>query len=131
MLMLHYDELNQNKSVMTVNPDDDAYMKWQELGALVLLVMYLDDVAIGYSVNYLCNSIHYVDTLICKNDLFYIHPDHRKGRNGIKLIAETKIEASELGAKLMMWHCKEDTPMRKLLERTGCKVEEITYSEVI
>lgn len=131
MLPMHYDELTQNKELMSINPDDALYSAIEKNGDLIVLVMFSDSVVIGYSVNMLTHSMHYVGTRICKNDLFFIHPDYRHGRNGLRLINETKRIGKESGGQLMMWHAKQYTPMAAMLERLGCAVQEITYSEVM
>lgn len=131
LLSQHRDELATHKEMMVLKPDIQKYKNLEERGALFTLALYDEDKIIGYSVNVLASNIHYSDLLVSQNDILYVHPAHRKGRWGIKLISETERMAKERGATFIIWHGKEKTAFSDLMPRLGYGIQDILYSKVL
>ena len=106
----HYEEIARNKQVMVLKPDEETYRKSEEMGTIFILSARQNDVLIGYSVNFVSNHLHYADLKLAQNDLLFISKEHRGGRVGLRLIKDTENHARSLGCKLMLWHCKPNTP---------------------
>ena len=129
LLTKHWEESARNKELMKLSPDYNMYNMLEANGTLVCLGAYIDKLLVGYSVNMIKPHLHY-STLICGyNDLLFVDDDHRGSSLGLKLIKETKKELEKRGAKLMLWHAKENTTLAILLPKLGCKIQEIIYSE--
>ena len=82
-------------------------------------------------MNILTPHLHYQNLLCCHNDMLYLHPTHRQGWTGLKLIRATQAAARERGAQFMLWHAKEGTDLHALLPRLGCRVQDVVFSEVL
>jgi GNAT superfamily N-acetyltransferase len=128
LLAMHVDELASHKHLMKLDPAIETYEAMEDGGMLASLFVYDEnEKLIGYSVNFIVPHLHYSELVTCQNDVLFIHPDHRHGRIGMRLIAATEQLAKERGAKLISWHVKENTTLQALMPRLGYKVQEITY----
>jgi hypothetical protein len=135
MLLEHYEELCQFKDIAGVigkgyvSPDWSAY-EWLELQKKLIIVMAYDgEKAIGYSANILQSNLHYPRIKFVQNDVLFVTHEYRKGRIGLRLIAETKVLAKASGAMLMLWHSKPGSTLETLLPRLGCAILDTIWSE--
>jgi GNAT superfamily N-acetyltransferase len=129
LLDAHWHESARNKHLMVLKPDVARYQALEAGGALLSLVVYVQDEIVGYSVNILSPHLHYADLLCAHNDVLFVAKDYRDSPLGLKLIRETERAAKARGTHLMLWHAKEATPLAKILPRMGCKVQEIIYTK--
>ena len=127
----HYEEIARNKQVMVLKPDEETYRKSEEMGTIFILSARQNDVLIGYSVNFVSNHLHYADLKFAQNDLLFISKEHRGGRVGLRLLKDTENHARSLGCKLMLWHCKPNTPLNEILPRLKYGVQDVIYSKEI
>src|ERR1700733_9379747 len=86
-------------------PDVDwpTYLKAQEIGRLRVIVGRADGalkagafVLIGPHPHYAC--------VLASLPLLFVHPDYRKGREGLRLVKRAEEEGAKAGAQLMMTH---------------------------
>ncbi len=124
----HWEESARNKHLMILNPAIELYQRIEAGGALFAVIAYDGDQIVGYSVNILSQNLHYAALTMASNDLIFVAKSHRTGRTGIRLIEETERVAAKRGARMMLWHAKENTPLAKVLPRMGCSVQDIIYS---
>lgn len=130
LLSAHWDEVAKNKSVMVLKPDRARYKVLDEMGALLCLaVLDPDGDIVGYSVNFVGPHLHYSDLVVCNNDLLFLREDLRAGRIGLQLIDKTEQAATARGARLMLWHAKENTALAKIMPRRGYGVQDIIFSK--
>lgn len=125
----HWEEIARNKHLMVLSPDVDKYRLLEQAGKLFVVLAYDGDDIVGYSVNIIDNNLHYSNLVQAQNDLLFVTQSHRAGRLFMRLREATLRMASERGARLMLWHAKEQTPLAEILPRLGCKVQDIIYSE--
>lgn len=127
----HWDEIALNKQVMVLKPDEDRYRAMEQAGSLLILAAWEGETLVGYSVNFIVNHLHYADLRLCSNDLLFITRSKRAGRLGLKLIRETEKRAAEMGARLMLWHAKQDTALAVMMPKMGYGVQDIIFSKEI
>lgn len=125
----HWEEIAKNKHLMVLAPDVEKYRLIEQAGKLFAVLAYDGDEMVGYSVNIVDNNLHYRDLVQAQNDVLFVKPSHRAGRLFLRLREATMRMAAARGARLMLWHAKEDTPLADILPRLGCKVQDIIYSE--
>lgn len=125
----HWDEIARNKHLMVLSPDVAQYQRIEQVGRLFAVIAYLGEEIIGYSVNIITVNLHYSALVMAQNDLLFVGKEHRAGRVGMRLIQETERIAAKRGARMVLWHAKEDTPLAKILPRTGCSVQDIIFSK--
>lgn len=114
----HWQEIARHKHLMVLKPDVERYAALEEAGSLLVLVAVVEDKIVGYSVSFVYPHIHYRDMMFCQNDVLYVHPEHRGGSVGGKLIRETERMAKERGAKMLSWHAKPDSALEAMLDRS-------------
>ena len=127
----HYEEVARNKGIMKLKPNWPQYYAVEKAGALFLHVATQDDEIIGYSINFVANHFHYADLRYCQNDVLFIKKEFRGGRLGLRLMKATEKHAKSLGCKLMLWHCKPNTPLNEIMPRLKYGVQDVVYSKEI
>ena len=128
----HWDEIALNKQVMALKPDAARYEAMEASGALFILAAFNQDgVLVGYSVNFVMRHLHYADLCVASNDLLFVSKEHRHGRLGLQLIRATEAHAKEKGARLMLWHAKQNTPLADIMPRLGYGVQDIIFSREV
>ena len=127
----HYEEIARNKEIMKLKPNWPMYYSLEEIGALFLHVATQGDEFIGYSINIVQHHLHYADLKYCQNDVLFIKKEFRGGRIGLRLMKATENHAKSLGCKLMLWHCKPNTPLNEILPRLKYGVQDVIYSKEI
>jgi hypothetical protein len=90
-----------------------------------------DGVIVGYSLNFIGPHFHYSDLVVCNNDVLFLRNDLRPSTVGLRLIRETERVAKTRGARLMLWHAKDQTSLAKIMPRMGYVVQDIIYSKEI
>lgn len=129
LLEEHWQEVAKNKHLMVLKPDYEKYKAMEDAGALLSLIAYENNEVVGYSINFLTNHIHYADLLTCYNDVLFVKLEKRKSPLGLRLIGYTERAAREKGAKLMLWHAKQNTALDSILSNRRLNVQEIVYSK--
>jgi GNAT superfamily N-acetyltransferase len=131
LLGAHWQEVGKFKELTQVKPRLEQYQALDEQGAFLGLIAEAGSEVVGYSANFFVHNMHYADLYFCQNDVLYVTPGYRKGRLGLKLIEETVRIAKQRGAKLMLWHAKEDTALHALLPRLGYEVLDVIHAKRI
>ena len=126
---LHWEEVARNKHLMVLDPALELYSRIEKSGALFAVMCRHGEKIVGYSVNILSRNLHYRSLIMCTNDVLFIAKEHRVGRTALRIIEATEREAAKRGARMMLWHAKEQTALAAILPRMGCSVQDIIYSK--
>lgn len=130
MMREHWSEVGSHPNVRALNVPEDRYAELEQRGMLLSLFALDDDDHIaGYSINVIAMNMHSADTKYVQNDALFLHKSHRKGREGIRLMKETEKAAKGIGAKILIWHAKEQTGLDRLLPLLGYEVLDVMYSK--
>lgn len=129
MFVDHWEEVAKNKHLMVLKPDEKKYLQLQSSGNLLTLIAYAGEDIVGYSCNILSPHLHYSDLMCMYNDVLFIAKEYRASPLGLRIIKRTEEESKNMGAKLMLWHAKQNSILDKILPRMKCKVQEIIYSK--
>lgn len=128
----HWDEIALNKQVMVLKPDTARYEAMDKAGCLLILAAFDQAGAlVGYSVNFVLRHLHYADLCTASNDLLFVAKEHRQGRLGLQLIRATEARAKDMGARLVLWHAKPNTPLAEIMPRMGYGVQDIIFSREV
>lgn len=117
LLQLHYEELTLNKDVVKLDPDWKRYADLEHAGAFHVFTARDDEKLVGYSAFFLQSHIHYRGLMVAQNDVLYLHPEHRLGMTGVKLIKMSHNGMRAAGADKIIWHCKHSNNLKQLLLR--------------
>lgn len=131
LLEMHYDELTMHKEVVKLDPDWQRYAELEHAGKLHIYTARQDGVLIGYSFFFLQPHIHYRSLMVAMNDVLFLHPDHRNGMTGIRLIKTSEQGMKSLGAHKIVWHAKYSNDLQSILQRLGYAKEEAMLAKIL
>jgi len=131
LLELHYAELTRNKEIAKLAPDWIRYRTLEDNGYLLTLLAFEGTALIGYSVFILSPHLHYMELKVALNDVMFLHPAHRLGYTGVRLIRESEKMCRAAGAGKICWHVKPDTTLQAILNRLGYDTEEVMQAKVL
>jgi len=131
LLMLHEKELN-----VSGRPLDPDYLTYIVADVKRQLAVYTvrdgeEKSVIGYAVYWLSRHPHY-DIKVAQQDILFLHPAHRKGRVGIKLIKfSEKCLKEDHSVEMVLQHTKSHKSLESLFQYLGYTELETIYSKVL
>lgn len=131
LLPLHYEEIAVHKDRIPLDPDWASYKACADAGGLHITTCRIDGVLKGYIVGFVRPHFHYHSTLHCYTDVFWLHPDHRKGGLGVKLFREYEAALKQRGVVRAYIACKTFFDLRPLFEALGWEHIEYQYAKLI
>lgn len=131
LLQLHYEELTLNKDVVKLDPDWSRYAAMEHAGSFHIFTARDAGELVGYSAFFLASHIHYRSLVVANNDVLYLHPDHRVGMTGIRLIRNSETGMKALGATKITWHAKYSNHLKQILIRMGYADEEAILGKML
>lgn len=131
LLRLHYDEVAPYKETLALDPDMATYRQLEDVGQLIVLTAREAGALVGYMLMFLRPHLHYRKTLVAIDDIHFVHPAHRKGSLGLRLIQYAEGEMARRGAKIMVLRTKSDPGLNHglLFERIGYAPLDVVYSK--
>lgn len=118
LLEAHYDELSVNKG-FKLNPDYKRYYIADKINQVKVILCKDDDVIVGYIVFFLMKDLHYQDCLLAAEDIYYLKPEYRKGRTGIKMFKFAEDYLKTIGVNLIKYSTKVHLDNSALFEYLG------------
>jgi hypothetical protein len=132
LLRVHMDEININRRYgFEFKPNYAQYVKMQEIGIFFVLTCRRDKELIGYIVFSIYPNIRFQSCLVAKEDLYYIKPEDRRGRNGYKLFTESEKLLKQRGVNQIILSTKVYQDHSKLFEHFGYEFYEKHFSKKI
>lgn len=111
LINLHKNEIGDKNLVL--NYDYKHFATLELYGQLQVVTCRKDGKIIGYVVMMIKKHPHY-DLLCGFEDAYYLHPEERKGRVGIKLLRAAIELAKDRGVKRVFFHSKVKKDLKKL-----------------
>ena len=131
LLKLHYQELTLNKDKIKLNPRWNEYAMLESLGRISVYTARDAGKLVGYSAFFVHHHLHYSDTIVAINDVLFLHPDHRKGTTGVRLIRFCEQDLRLQDVQKIVWHAKVDTNLERLMPLLGYRVEDVMYGKML
>lgn len=128
LLEQHWEEIAMNKDKIKLAIDKDRYKELADRGVLHIVTArdaniqkwaYDPGKLIGYHVGMITPHLHYKNDLHGLTDIFFIHPDYRKGRIGIELFKFVEKAMKAHGVVKMMTAVKMHKDVGKIFEWLG------------
>ena len=126
---LHYEELALNQDKVPLDPQYHVYLERDKLGQVILATLREEGALVGYFVGFIAPGLHYQTCLTCTMDIFYVHPDKRGGRCGVKLFKFVENELKRRGVQRWFVGSKCHKDASWLFEFLGFNQVEIYYSK--
>lgn len=137
LMKLHWLEVARNHDCVKLDVDEKRYEDMDDSGVLHLLTARRDGKLIGYHVCIVSPHLHYASTLHGFTDVYWVAPEFRVGRTGLRLFEALARELDririERGHKFMklITATKLHMDQGRLFERLGYSPVERIYSKVI
>ena len=131
LLEMHWEQIALNRDKIKLNPDWDEAQKLCETGRLKIFTSRKDGKLVGYFAVIVGTSLHYKDHKFANCDVIYVHPDHRTGMTGYKLIKNAESYLKKSGVSVININTKVHTPFDKLMVKMGYNLIERLYSKYI
>lgn len=129
MFPLHWKELALNQDKVPLDPQYDIYLAREELGELLFVTAREDGDPVGYFIGFIARGLHYKTCLTCTMDIFYVHPEKRTGRTGIKLFKFVEKELKRRGVDRWFVGSKCHADASALFEYLKFDRVEVYYSK--
>ena len=126
----HYDELCVTKD-FPLAPDYDAYRRLANAGMLRCITVRADEEVIGYAIFIVQPHLHYMTCKTAFEDIYYIRPDFRKGRVGIRLFKYAEDVLKGIGVNRIIMHTKIHMDNSKLFEYLGYKWTDKLFTKIL
>ena len=132
LLKEHWQEVAKNKEVMVLDPNWVRYQALHDAGMMFTLYAFdEDETLLGYSCNIIDKHMHYNGLTVVSNDVLFVSKAARNSSVGLRLMAAIESKAKALGAKLVRWHAKENSPLDRILKAKRLPVQDIIYSKTL
>jgi hypothetical protein len=131
LLPLHYDELSITKEHWPLAPRFDLYMEMEGVGVLHVVTARDEGRLVGYVIAMVLPNLHYSDCMMAVEDVYYLLPEYRRGRTGIKLFQAFEARMKEVGANRIVITTKVHLDHTRLLEYLGYRFFEKGFTKVI
>jgi len=126
----HYDELCVTKE-FPFDPDWDAYDRMAASGFLRTITVRNDSELIGYIAFFIQPHLHYKSCKVAYEDVYYLKPEYRKGRIGIKMFQYAESALKRIGVNRIIVHTKIHLDNSRLLEYLGYNWTDKVFSKVL
>ena len=126
----HYEELCVTKD-FPLMPDYDAYKRLADAGQVVCIVCMDDDEVVGYIVFLVQPHLHYKTCLTAFEDIYYLKPEYRKGRTGIKMFKYAEEVLKSVNVNRIIMHTKVHLDNSRLFEYLGYKNSDKLFTKIL
>jgi GNAT superfamily N-acetyltransferase len=132
LFALNFRDLGLNKDCISLAPNSALFREVEGKGVLHVITARADGKLIGYHISALLPHMHYKDAgLMAYTDAYYVHPEHRKGGIGAKLIMEVERTLTERGATKFYMSTKAHSDNTELLEAMGFHFTDKVFTKML
>lgn len=126
----HYEELCTDKTY-PFEPDWDLYKLFASNNMLRVITVRADSELIGYMVFNVRPHLHYKSCLTAFEDLYYLRPDMRQGRIGIRMFKYAEEVLARIGVQKIIVHTKVHMDNSRLLEYLGYSLTDKIFAKTV
>jgi hypothetical protein len=131
LLPLHWKELALNQDKVPLDPQYDIYDAREAAGQTLVVTLREAGVLVGYFIGFVAPGLHYRTCLTLTMDIFWTHPDIRKGFAAVKMFRLVEREAKRRGVQRIFYGSKSHKDASKLFEFLRMDPVEVYYSKWI
>lgn len=127
----HYEELCVTKD-FPLEPDYEAYKRLADNGMLRCITCRVGEELVGYIVFIVQPHLHYKSCRTAFEDIYYIAPEYRKGRVGIKLFQYAEKVLKEMcKVDRIILHTKVHMDNSRIFEYLGYKNSDKLFTKLL
>lgn len=103
----HYAEISTHKDYgIPLQPQVQVYRARELDGSLMMTIGREAGRIVAYFVCFIGPALHYSSCLTCLPDIFYVTPERRKGRTGLRMFRFVEAELRRRGVRRWAAGCK-------------------------
>lgn len=87
---LHWEQVALNQNTIKLNPYFAEYRRLAEAEMLQLITCRANGSVVGYTSSIVSPLLHYQHIMAGNIEMYFLHPDYRKGWTGYKLLRFTR-----------------------------------------
>lgn len=130
LLEEHYVEISTHVAHgVPLKPRTQVYEDRQADGSLMIVVGREAGDIVSYFFCFIASALHYETCLTCSPDIFYVKPDRRKGRLGIRMFRFVEDELRRRGVVRWAVGSKIDHDASALFKYLGFEPVETTHEK--
>jgi len=126
----HYDEIETLKE-FPLDLDFDAYENLWKLGRLVFVTAKDNNELVGYILFFVAPHLHSKNCITAHEDIYFLKPEYRKGRNGIKMFQFAQEHLKQKGVDLILYSTKFEFDNSSLFKYLGCKPIDKVFTKLL
>jgi len=128
LIIDHWQDVALNKDEVPLDPNWETYrMLFSQGFGHIMTARTEAGELVGYSVCTMMPHLRYKEVKWAEGDIFFLHPDHRKGSAGTRLLQAAEKMMKDLGATKLYQKVKLHRDVGKVFERIGYHAIERVY----
>ena len=131
LTQLHWEEIALDKDKITLAPNYERYEELDAMGVLHTITAREAGKLVGYHFSFIQPHLHYRNDLMCFTDIFFLHPEHRKGLAAFGLFRAVETEMKKIGVKKIIMGCKDHHNLAPIFNRLGWTLTDHMYAKYI
>ncbi len=131
LFVAHWEEVALNKEQIPLDVDYSSYELNDAQGSLHIVTVRKDGTLIGYHASIIKPHLHYVSSLTAYTDVYFLTPENRTGRTGIKLFKEVEKTLKDRGVERIITTTKTHLDKGKIFTYLGYKDAERVFTKYI
>jgi GNAT superfamily N-acetyltransferase len=132
LFAMNFAELGLNKDKVFLAPNSSLFEEIDQKGVLHIITARKDGKLVGYHISALLPHMHYRDAgMMGYTDAYYVHPEHRKGGLGAKLLIEVERTLRERGATKFYISTKAHSDNSELFEALGYSFTDKVFTKML
>lgn len=129
---MNYEELALNKEDVSLDVNAESFAEIDAKGILNIVTARSEGKVVGYHISALLPHMHYRSAgLMAYTDVYFVHPDYRKGGCGAKLLMEVERTLKIRGVPKFYMSTKVHADNSKLLEALGYTFSDRIFTKVL
>jgi GNAT superfamily N-acetyltransferase len=129
LLRAHWQEIALDQDTVPLDDAWETYLGMERLDMLNIVTARDAGVLVGYCVHFIISNPHYRSLRVADNDIFWLHPDYRRGRTGIRLLQAAEIVCRERGCNKIILKEKVHRSLGRLMEYLGYTLIERVHAK--
>ena len=132
LLDMHWEDVALDQETVHLNPNWPLYRTADDTGALHITTARVEDgELVGYAIYLLSSNAHYKQLAVADGDIFWLHPDHRKGMAGVRLLRKAEEFLIARGVHKILNKVKLHKDVGIVFERLGYTPIERVYAKTV
>jgi len=128
---LHWKEVATYKEKIKLDLDYESYDELASKGDLLIITVRDGLKIVGYYWLIVKKHLHYKKSLTAFTDMFFLHPDYRKGMVGVNIFKFAEKILKEKGVERLIVSSKTSHDKSKIFERLKFDKVETVYTKFI